>query len=261
VPIAPTITDAIAITTGDGHACMLEKSGAVSCVGVNDSGQLGSGNGTTRPTMAPVVGLSSGVVAVAAGLYHSCALKGDGTVVCWGQNDWGQLGNTTVQQSSVPMPVAGLPGPVQAISAGGQNSCAITNDGNLWCWGYVVSLGNGQTGSSGVPVQVTDLSSVIAISIGEVHACAVTQAGAVYCWGSQLEGRLGNGVDDGNKDILKPVQVTGLSSGFVSVAAGSNDSCALKSDGSVYCWGYNVYAELGDGTSTQRTTPVPVIWK
>src|SRR5208283_5193949 len=132
----------------------------------------------------PVAGLSSGVVAIAAGYYHSCAVTSAGAAICWGDNTDGELGNSTTTSSSIPVAVTALSGGVIAIAAGGYDSCAATVAGAALCWGqnHDGQLGIGTTGNgSSTPVPVTGLSSgVVAVAAAELHNCAVTSDGAVW---------------------------------------------------------------------------------
>ncbi len=143
-----------------------------------------------------------------------------------------------------------------SISAGDTYNCALSA-GAVKCWGFngLGSLGNGNTSNSSTPVGVSGLSSgVTAISAGDYHACALS-SGAVKCWGYNSAGQLGDGT---NTNRLTPVGVSGLSSGVTAISAGGYHTCALLSTGAVKCWGENGFGQLGDGTTTQRTTPVDV---
>lgn len=143
---------------GDYHACALDTGGGVRCWGDNFRGQLGDGTSTNRETATPVSGLSSGVTAIAAGAFHTCAIKQDKTVVCWGRNDNGQLGNGTNLNSAVPVPVQALT-QISALTAGGAFTCALTQAGSVSCWGYndFGQLGDGTNIERATPVQVTGL--------------------------------------------------------------------------------------------------------
>ena len=223
--------------------------------GSNAFGQLG--NGTTTSSNAPVqVSDLSGVQDVAAGRYHSLALKNDGTVWTWGDNAFGQLGDGTYTQRTTPVQVSGLSG-VQAISANQADSLALKNDGTVWGWGdnWAGQLGNGTTTSStNVPVQVSGLSGVQDVAAGTGHSLALKNDGTVWALGYNRFGQLGNGTTINSNT---PVQVSDLS-GVQDVAAGQLHGLALKNDGTVWAWGDNGGGQLGDSTYTQRTTPVQV---
>ncbi len=254
---------ASAVASGEDHTCALTTGGAVQCWGSNSNGQLG--NGTTTDSTAPVQvsGLTTGVQAIAAGGDTSCAVTTAGAVKCWGYNGDGQLGNGSTVDSNVPVQVSGLTSGVKAIASGGGlggfgHTCALTTGGGVQCWGSNSNgqLGNGTTTDSTTPVPVSDLTSGIkAISAGGFNACALTTTGAVQCWGFGGDGELGNG---DTVDSSTPVQVTGLTSGVQALGTGTYHSCAVTAGGGVQCWGYNPSGELGNGTTTDSTTPVPV---
>ena len=249
-----------AISTGFYHACALLSTGAVKCWGQNSQGQIGDNSQTNRLTPVDVSGLSSGVTAISAGYFHSCALLSTGAVKCWGYNASGQIGDATNGTNRLtPVAVSGLSSGVTAISTGGDHTCALLSTGAVKCWGY---NGNGQVGdaTSGTnrtsPVDVSGLSSgVTAISAGYQHTCALLSTGAVKCWGNNGSGRLG---DNSQTNRLTPVAVSGLSSGVSAISAGVYHTCALLSTGAVKCWGSNSYGQVGDNSQTNRLTPVDV---
>ncbi len=244
---SPVVT---AMTAGYAHTCALTNQGGVKCWGDNELGQLG--NGTTTDTMTPldVVGLSSGVVAIAAGQTHTCALMAAGGVKCWGNNYNGQLGNGTKVNSSVPVDVAGLADGAVAIIAGFYNTCAITSAGSVECWG----LSWGYSPSSTAPLPVAGLpGGIAAVAAGTIHNCALTSTGGAKCWGRNEKGQLGNGT---TIDETFPTAVTGLTSGASAIAAGDRHSCAVTGIGSVECWGSNIFGQLGDGSTVDRLAPV-----
>jgi len=175
-----------AIAAGRYHSCALTSAGAAWCWGSNEFGQLGDGTTTNRLQPNVVEGLAGGVVAIAAGTYHSCALTGDGAVWCWGRNGSGRLGDGTTIDRPAPVPVAGLEEGVVAIAAGDTHTCALTSAGGVLCWGSNRSgkLGDGTERSRRTPVAVVGLATpAIAIAAGWDHTCALMSTGGVKCWG------------------------------------------------------------------------------
>jgi alpha-tubulin suppressor-like RCC1 family protein len=251
-------SNVVGVVAGFFHTCALTAGGAVYCWGRNSGGQLGDGTQTNRPTPVPVSALDSGVVAVAAGSSHTCALTGGGAVQCWGFNSFGDVGDGTETIRLTPVPVSGLDSGVAAITAGNLHTCAVTTGGAAKCWGQNGDgeLGDGTTTSRSTPVDVSGLSGgVAAVAAGFWHTCAMTTGGAVKCWGDNIAGALGDGTQTTR---LTPVQVSGLASGAEAVVAGGARTCALMTGGAVWCWGLNQYGQLGDGTTTDRWSPVSV---
>lgn len=245
VPVTVTgLTNAKSVATGEMHACALTTSGTVKCWGNHNMyGQLGNGTqGPATGSLVTVVGLTN-VTAIAAGARHTCATTATGSVKCWGQNMYGQLGvRTSHPWSTVPVTVVGLTN-VTAISAQGDLTCALTVARDPHCWGD--SFGGTFLGSN-VPIGIPALpaGSTTAITVGEGYVCVITAAGAAKCWAEDRH----NSTD--------PVQVPGLTSHVTSISPAYEEACAVQK-ATVFCWGDNYYGQLGNGTFADSATPVP----
>ncbi len=239
--------------------------------GRNNEGQLGDGTQASRTTPVPVSRLHpESIKALAAGTSHSLALLGDGSVWAWGDNGVGQLGNDSTAASQAPVRVVGPAGTgvltdITAIAAGSHHSLALRSDGTVWAWGdnREGQLGDGTNAQRLAPVQVggrAPLIDIRAIGAGNLHslAIAVTTRSTVWTWGSNWHGELGNGTSDSSPT---PVRVATSSVGgpfYAQVDGGAHFSLALMGDGVVQAWGLNGSGQLGDGTTTERQTPVNV---
>jgi hypothetical protein len=199
--------------------------------------------------------LSGSHIAIAAGTTWSLMVRPDGTVWASGDNREGQLGDGTRTDRLTQVRVSGLTG-VTAVAAAFRRSLALKSDGTVWAWGSGGRIGDGTTTDRLVPVQVSDLTGVTAIAAGSTHSLAVKSDGTVWVWGYNRSGQLGISPDP-NLRRLTPVQVSGLT-GVITIAAGSNHSLAVKSDGTVRAWGANWNGQLGDGSRTDRFSPVQV---
>jgi Regulator of Chromosome Condensation (RCC1) repeat protein/regulator of chromosome condensation (RCC1) repeat-containing protein len=246
------LTGVTAVAAGQATVCALLSSGSVKCWLDNSLGQFGdslqAASGSPLPVPA-ATGLTD-AMAIAAGASHFCALRGGGTVECWGDNQFGQLGDgTTTQFTATPVAVNGLTG-VTAIAAGGMQNCALLSDGTVACWGdnRLGQLGDGTTIGSAIPVAVSGLTGVMGIAVGNSHACAQLSGGTVTCWGDNSAGALGNGTTTSSST---PVPVAGLG-GVASLAAGAEETCVVLSGGTVECWG------LIHGTVSSSSTPVVI---
>ncbi len=245
--------------------------GFVGLYQVNAQIPEGISGGSAVPIKLSIGGVASNTVTIAiggvaatkisAGREHTCVVNSAGGVLCWGHNENGQLGDGSFTDSSVPVPVKGLPsGVISIASAGHGANCALTKAGSVWCWGTGTNgqLGNGGRNNSNVPVQVLDtagttpLGGIVEISAGQDHMCAVTNTGAALCWGDNSFSKLGAPQITGS-NALTPAQVSGLTSGVASISPGSNYTCAVTTSGGALCWG-----DTGPLGANGNTSPTPI---
>jgi Raf kinase inhibitor-like YbhB/YbcL family protein len=257
----PTLSSGVSsISAGDTFSCIVTTTGAVKCWGRNDTGQLGNGNTTNQATPVTVTNLTSGITSATAGANHACALKSDKTVVCWGNNTYGQIGNAASGGNVLTATaVSSLTG-VSQIAAGATHTCALIEaTGAVKCWGrnQYGQLGDNSITTATSPVSVSGLTSGVAeLSGGQFYTCARLAAGGVKCWGRNDYGQLGTG---SFTDSLVPVSTTALPAAATKLAVGDRHTCALLNDGAIMCWGSNGAGQLGNGsTQTSQTTSVAV---
>lgn len=255
------LRDVVALAGGRFHSCALFENGTVSCWGRNDAGQLGSGAKEWQSTKPmPVKGLRD-VVMIAAGVAHTCAALQDGTAVCWGDNQFGRLGNgSSGSHAKEPVPVSNLRDVVE-LAAGMNHTCARHANGTVSCWGgnEFGQLGDGTSGKDAgklVPTPVPGLKQVVGIAAGLNHSCARHSNGTVSCWGYDYSGQLGGGVAGETTGTPKPTAIRDLRD-VVELAAGQAHTCARVADGDVFCWGSNFSGQIGDGSEDFADKPYP----
>ncbi len=284
----PSLPNVSSVSAGDEHSCALKTDGTVWCWGSNFYGQLGISTATVNidtPTPTQVPGVTN-TISLTTGSFHTCAVKSDGSVRCWGQHDVAkQVGSTTATKFRTFTPTCDTtvdpacvpPAPYDVyyvdvptvipqittaltVDAGAFFTCALLAAGTVQCWGAnaVGELGNagtppGNPTVSAIPVDVTGIDRVAGITAGFAHACARTTGGLVYCWGANDFGQSGHGGGPTNA----AQQVLNLA-GVSSVVAGYYHTCALTAVGGALCWGKNDEGQLGNGSTTNTSTPTAV---
>jgi alpha-tubulin suppressor-like RCC1 family protein len=269
----PAATRAPVAAAGAGHTLLADAQGRIWAWGLNWRGELADGTG--KDSRLPIAARApdgkqplTGLTAIVSSGAHVLARRADGTLLGWGFNRYGQVGDgRTADKTLLPVAVRGPGGEgrltaVKAIAAGCYHSLAVRTDGTVWAWGHNLEgrLGDGTRADRHTPVQVTGpggkgvLDGVVAVAAGVKHSVALKADGTVWCWGDNLYGELGDGT---HEDRLTPTRVPGLT-GVTAVAAGWHHSLALRADGSVWAWGCNHYGQLGDGTTLDRSRPVRV---
>lgn len=274
---------AAGVAAGTYHTVAVMTDGTVRAWGANSAGQLGDGTNTDRETPvqvrdpADISTFLNGVVAVSAGRSHTVALLSDGTVRTWGSNWDGELGDGTMAGSFTPVQVveptdlSGYLTGVAGIATGWSHTVAVKTNGEVWAWGSnsAGQLGDGTTVNSPMAIQVTDpgdlsgfLQGIVSVGAGDSHSVASVGDGSARAWGSNFNGQLGDGTTTGSLtpvQVIDPPHLTGYLYEVASVAAAGSHSYAVLNDGTVRSWGNNIDGQLGDGTTTDRDTPVKVI--
>lgn len=258
VEIDATVT-AVSLAASAKNGCLTESDGTASCWGDDASAQIGNGATTGQQASPVAVTLPTGKLftSIVAGPTHACAIASDGTAHCWGSDTGQQLGNGATGDANAPGAVTMPAGKTfTGIDAGTSHTCALASDGAAWCWGDDTNgqLGNGTTltAAQTIPVAVVMPSGkrFKAISTGAQHSCAISGEGLAYCWGSDASAQLGNGaVVTANQASPVAVTMPTTSAGWIDVSAGTSHTCAVASDGTVWCWGSDSYGQLGNGST------------
>lgn len=186
---------------------------------------------------------------------HSCVIKADNSIQCWGSNTSGQLGDNTQVDRLIPTLISGSTTSFIQSAAGGAHTCAIQNDKTLWCWGYggKGALGNGSITSTKVPTQVGTLTTYHQVAAGAAHTCAIRYADdTLWCFGDNAKKQLGGGST--NTQENSPIQADTPTT-YAMVATGETHTCGITLAGDLKCWGNNVYGQIGVGTYSSETDP------
>ena len=274
-PVAVAGRTFVAVTAGNQFTCGIAPGGDAYCWGYNAHGQLGFPDPDV-PVDHPVPTLVQGGHTWAqldAGDTHACGITTAGAAYCWGSNAWGELGSLAGDSdqcvafvprcAATPQPVPG--GPYRQISAGSMFTCAVTLAGAGYCWGYNGrgQIGDGTAGHFGrpSPTAVAGGHSFALVTTGASHACGLTTAGEIYCWGRNQTGQAGIGAPSESEPMPREVAPLATPEGtavYAFVQAGLEHTCAVTTAGRAACWGDNLFAQLGDGTTTDRLQPTPV---
>jgi alpha-tubulin suppressor-like RCC1 family protein len=224
--------------------------------GFNGSGPLGDNTTTARSSPVREITSSTNWCQVSAGCFHTSALKTDGSLWTWGNGACGRLGdNTTTARSSPVREITSSTNWCQ-VSAGGYHTSALKTDGSLWAWGLNTCgrLGDNTNTTRSSPVrEITSSTNWCQVSAGCFHTSALKTDGSLWAWGSNNLGRLG---DNTATDRSSPVREITSSTNWCQVSAGGYHTGAIKTDGSLWAWGFNGSGRLGDNTTTSRSSPV-----
>lgn len=250
------ITDAAVLEVGTSHTCTVLANQRVKCWGSNYRGQIDPNSPEYERTPVTVSSITNASATITTGIDHTCALLTDGTIKCWGSNNYGQLGNGTTTDSLVPVTVSGISTATALVTTEWRN-CALLANQTVACWGADWwTPTNGNTILSLTPVIVSGITNATALTISYSHACALLADQTVSCWGTNDRGQLGNGAK--TNLIHPPAAVNGITN-TVSLAIKSTQTCALLADHTIACWGAGTDSQSnGNGIPVDSPTPLRV---
>lgn len=237
----PSYSDSVSaldVSAGAYHTCYLDYMKNLNCLGRGDYGQI---DGSSISIQNSITKVLENVRAFSLGYAHSCAIKNDGSLYCWGWNYYGQVGTSYQYGDIATSPYKIFSFGVSHVSLGYAHTCAVKQDGSLWCWGWngYGQLGVSSPNSSTHQAQLVFSSGISKVCAGYYHSCALSFDGKLYCWGGNDKGQVG----DGSFDIQRnPKQVM---ENISDVVCGWYHTCALKSSGELICWGDGTYGQTG----------------
>ena len=255
---------AIQISVGLDFSCAVLNDGNVSCWGRGASGRLGNGGSISSTDPTPTSPFGSGRKAMSVDLYsdHACALLDDASVMCWGNNAYGKLGDGTSAERNTPVQVNAFPTnttPI-SVSVGSHHSCALLDIGDVSCWGEggYGQNGDGTNSDRASPGRTSGFGVgrlAVSVSSGDHHICAMLDSGEVSCWGDGGSGRLGNGA---SSRTFTPVLTSSFGDGRIatSLSVGTYHGCVVLDSGQISCWGAGADGRLGNGETSNQVSPV-----
>ena len=246
------------IECGNAHTSAIKTDGTLWLWGHNGHAQLGDNSIVNKSTPVQVAGAGTNWKLISCGAYNTAAIKTDGTLWLWGFNDYGGLGDNSITKKSTPVQTVLGGTDWKSVAIGRYHTTAIKTDGTLWTWGYNLygQLGDNDPDNKSTPVQVAGAgTSWKSVAVGYFHASAIKTDGTLWTWGRSNYGQLG---DNSKTDKSTPVQVAGAGTNWKSVSAGQVHTAAIKTDGTLWLWGFNNYGELGDNSVADKSTPVQV---
>lgn len=242
---------------GGAHSCGIKTDNSLWCWGMGNSGQLGDNTAAiSRATPNQITGGGSWKD-ISTGGQHSCGIMADDTMRCWGDGMNGRLGNAGTAPSATPVTLSGG-GTWKSVGLGRDHTCGIKSDDTAWCWGHGSwgARGDGSTTTTRTtPVIVSGGYTWKMVSGGAGFTCGIQTNDSLWCWGVGPNGQRGDGTTTTSQTTAIAVSGGGT---WKKVSAGVGHACAIKSDDTLWCWGLNTDAQLGDGTTTQSLVPVAV---
>jgi alpha-tubulin suppressor-like RCC1 family protein len=241
------------------HSSAIKTDGTLWLWGLNSNGQLG--DNTSADRYFPVQTVSGGTnwKQVACELIHTAAIKTDGTLWLWGNNDYGNLGDNTTIRKSSPVQTIALGTNWKQVTCGSYHSAAIKTDGTLWLWGRndVGQLGDNTRTDKSSPIQtVTGGTNWKQVACGYKHSAAIKTDGTLWLWGRNDVGQLG---DNTRTDKSSPIQTVTGGTNWKQVSGVHLQTAAIKTDGTLWLWGRNDVGQLGDNTRTDKSSPIQTV--
>jgi alpha-tubulin suppressor-like RCC1 family protein len=254
------------IYTGDNHSVGIDKNGKAWGWGSNSFGRLGDNTTASKSTPVAVAGVTKTFCNISAGLDHSNSIDKNGKIWSWGNNALGQLGDNSITSKNTPISVVGVNKTFCKIVAGQSFSGSIDKNGRVWTWGNnsVGQLGNNSITSERTPVSILGVVKTFcfismpqyATNTNAYRTSSIDKDGKIWSWGGNNNGVLG---DNSGVSKRTPVLIAGVTKTFCKISCGGLHSLAIDKYGKIWSWGNNTYGQLGDGTITQRNTPVSII--
>lgn len=255
-------TNWIFISAGDEYSMAIKNNGTMWAWGDNVYGQLGDNtNGTGNIVTTPIqIGIDNDWAFISAGTTHTFAIKKNGTLWAFGQNNFGKLGDGTIVDKIIPTQI-GTDSNWQTVEAGLKHSIALKNDNSLWTWGDNTDgqLGNGLNGASAgqsAPINIESGSKFFKITRGQKHTIVKRANGTLWSWGGNVSGQLGD-----NTFLAKasPIAVSSTIDTWDYISSRVSHCAALKSDGTLYMWGSNLFGQIGDASNLTKNIPVLIV--
>ena len=248
------------VSGGAYHTAAIKTDGTLWLWGRNSYGQLGDNTAVSKSSPVQTISGGTNWKLVGCGQYHTAAIKTDGTLWTWGQNNFGQLGDNTVAAKSSPVQTIAAGTNWKQVSSGYNHTAVIKTDGTLWLWGRnsVGALGDNTVAAKSSPVQtIAAGTNWKQVGCGSNHTAAIKTDGTLWLWGYNSYGQLG---DNTIVNKSSPVQTIAGGTNWKQVSSGgSKHIAAIKTDGTLWTWGYNSYGQLGDNTAVSKSSPVQTI--
>jgi alpha-tubulin suppressor-like RCC1 family protein len=231
---------------GLGHTCGIRHGGKLYCWGRDNKGQVGDAGDNTNISSPKRIGDFEDWARVDGGNSHTCGVRENGKLYCWGDDTYGQLGTPTL--ALAPYRIGDFQD-WSSVSAGADTTCGIRHGGKLYCWGDnafgQVGIGEPEPGHPiPVPNRVGSFEDWATSSTGDSHNCGVRKNGKLYCWGYDGEGQVGDGFSDSFAYFPRRI---GDFEDWAKISAGGSHSCGVRSNGKLYCWGDDTFGQIGDG--------------